>query len=323
MMLVILSFSRESLNFGDFINYRQSILFDAWSLYFIKEFVFWGLASAIHEWTRSFEMTVYLMDAIFVTFLMLAMPSNGSSLRCREFALPMCILLSFPILMGFTNIYRQIGGLSLFLYALYLYFNSDTKKWQRHSIFIISGFCHNVFLAFYLLFLIQTQIKSQTIRNLITFSMVASTIIVNELILKKASVIVGLNGVESGGDSRLVLVIMNVFAILNYKSILPLIQPSIKLQKIIEKIDSYQSQIWGLLVSIVLGIYFLEESTSERLLTLCLIISLYLIVYKFSITRRTYIGPIAMNTLLAIMLILPAFVSKSATQLIFPQGLIN
>ena len=317
-LLLLLTFSRADLSTGDFINYRQSIEFDVWDLYYAKEFVFWGAASAINAWTGSFETTIYIMDAIIATLLILALPDRSANIRSQGLALPAIVLLSFPVLMGFANVYRQLTGLALFFFALNLYFQSNRSAWKTHLFFIISCLSHNVFIAFYALFIIGNIIKKIKFQFALILTCVLAISLVNRYILPDLTDTIGLYGLESGGDTRLILLSMNFVLIFIYASIKTPLHASTYLKEAAKKIDQYQFQVWGLLVAITIFIAFFTESTAERLLTLCFITTLYLIIFKYSHTGQARISRSLFISTLVIVAVLPTFVASSASSLIFP-----
>jgi hypothetical protein len=317
-LLFILSFSRTALDTGDFINYRQSIEFDEWSLYFYKEFVFWGVASAIKEWTGSFDITVYVIDALLAMILVLAIPNRYSRMRLSTIALPAVIFLSFPVLMGFTNVYRQLAGLSIFLVALNVHFHSSRPRWNIHLLFLLACFTHNVFVAFYLLYLMQLRIASWKVLCTTTFLGVLTVALLDTYIFQGLSDVYGLHGVESGGDTRFILLAMNLFLVLAYRAIKIPKHLSAAEQLKFFNVHRYQRQIWGLLASIYACIPLFTESTTERLVTLCFVISLYLTVTKYCLSGQARFSPVLFNVFLFGVAVLPSFLSTSAISLIFP-----
>lgn len=318
-LLLVLSFSREELASGDFINYRIGFEFEEWNLYYAKEFVFWGIAFWFRDLFNSFNLAVYAMDGFIALGLFSVFSLPESKSFYRNILLSLALFLSFPVLMGFSNVYRQLAGLTFCLLALQWHFKNLKPRLAVHLIFILAALTHNVFICFYGLFLTNLCIKRPKVKFLLTLFGVLLVALADKYVLRDLSDTIGLYGLESGADTRIILVAMNVAVLVLYSTLQTLDSRCQAVSALVSNIDKYYLQIVSLYISLSILFDYFSESTFERLQTLCFTISIYLLALKYSALRRSTIGHGPFLTSLVVLSVLPSFTVDSAIGLIFPK----
>lgn len=311
----ILSFSRFELNSGDFIAYRPSTESIAllgmqsdsiYSLYFLKEFLFWFPLAYVTNLLMSFDYAVYFWDAICVTLFIYSFPRTENR-KFEKSAVPFdFILFSFVAMMGFANTYRQNFGLAIFLTALHIYIEGSKKS--ALFLMFLSIFIHNVFLGFFIIFILSKFAFRKYTPFFVVFSLCIFVISVNDYLANQTDGIVALNGVESGFATRWILSFMLFTVSIVYISIRGR-------NEVIDGFFRFLSYFW---ISVLVLIGFFEESTAIRLFDICLIFVSYLSIYKYYLFRSSLFNFNILLTIFFVVLVLPAWTSPSSVGLIFP-----
>lgn len=142
----VMSFVVRFSGFDEDINtYADAMSYNAFSLYFLKEPVIWfgqrWLFMAIES-----ETAVFIFTDIFFGLILYSTLSRFKSPQYIYFS----ILLFFPFVLGFQNVYRQWVGEILFLFSISLVYRN---KFSSLFVYVLSMASHNVagvFLPVYL-----------------------------------------------------------------------------------------------------------------------------------------------------------------------------
>ncbi|WP_289132889.1 EpsG family protein, partial [uncultured Spongiibacter sp.] len=126
----------------DMITYANSLEYDAWAFYYLREPVYWVSSRYVYTILGSSELTFIFYD--FLAFLFVFLASKKMSLP-QYF--PYLFLLFFPAVMGMNNVYRQYLSYCFFIYFISLcYVGSGSIR--RSVFFLLSFFTHNVAALF-------------------------------------------------------------------------------------------------------------------------------------------------------------------------------
>ena len=317
-VFVILSFTRSDLYSGDFINYRGMVNFETWELYYVKEFIFWGLISNIHKITKDFYYTVYIFDVVILSFLFLVVQAGKSRMRFSTIGLSVIIFLSFPVMMGFSNTYRQLSGLVVFFAALSREMNPEPRsKLITHLLFLTALFTHNVFLLFYLIYVGSTLFKNMFLSAIITVAILLTTFTTLKMLGDLSGNVVSFNGVKSGQDTRFLLLLMNITVYFIFLSIKNGDIPRNNNQ--IRDLKRFGFSVFFIAIGMYIIGYGLNESVLERLLMISFTIILFLAIKMYERTKVSVLGTNLFKMSLLVSAVLPIFVSSSAFNLIFTR----
>ncbi|MFG6139546.1 EpsG family protein [Halomonas sp. B23F22_10] len=122
--------------------YAEALKFDTFSIYYIKEPVYWLLSRYVYDFTGSPELTFICFDA--VSFVLVLMARKNMDLP-QYF--PYLFLLFFPSVMGINNVYRQYLSCSIFIYFASLLF-VDSSFFRRLFFLSLSFLTHNAAALF-------------------------------------------------------------------------------------------------------------------------------------------------------------------------------
>lgn len=126
----------------DMITYADSLEYDVWALYYLREPVYWVSSRYVYTILGSSELTFVFYDLLAFVFVFLA--SKRMSLP-QYF--PYLFLLFFPAIMGMNNVYRQYLSYCVFMYFISLcYVGSGSIG--RSVFLLFSVFTHNVAALF-------------------------------------------------------------------------------------------------------------------------------------------------------------------------------
>jgi len=128
-----------SIRFAEFdadINvYAREFYSDSYSLYYTREAIFWLGSRLVFSISESEIVTFILLDLLVVSVLFFSL---------REFSAPkysfFLILILFPIVFGFQNIYRQLFATAFLLLGVGLLY-SGRRRWA--GVGLVSVLAHN------------------------------------------------------------------------------------------------------------------------------------------------------------------------------------
>ncbi len=107
----LVSLSRVDLATGDLPVYVEGFLDDEWSFYYLREAPFWALGRALTALTGEPRITFAAID-LTLAFLLARTTSERMGWQA------VVLLITFPTVLGFTNIYRQLFAAVLMMIAL-------------------------------------------------------------------------------------------------------------------------------------------------------------------------------------------------------------
>ncbi|MCM2130466.1 EpsG family protein [Larsenimonas rhizosphaerae] len=112
--------------------------FSADNVYYVREFVFWFGLPKIFDLVQDQKWTFIVVDIIWVSLLFYALLNKKNSSRIPLFCAPFMIVF-FPLLMGYQNIYRQFLASIFVLFAFYGFRN----KYVVYLLSMVAFFIHN------------------------------------------------------------------------------------------------------------------------------------------------------------------------------------
>ena len=158
---VLVSFSlRENLT-GDIVNYVASIPNVKFSEYYSREFMFWYPAKLISIVFTHPLAPIYALDIITFIFFYFGLNSilnrdiDKTNIPDNNFIF-FCVLIYAPLIMGYTNYYRQIIASAIALCSIG--FIIQNKHIKSGIFFSVAAFTHNPVLLF-LPFLMKFNLK--------------------------------------------------------------------------------------------------------------------------------------------------------------------
>lgn len=125
---------------ADIVNYASSMLWEKINFYILREPVVWLSLRHIYKITGSPVATFVTSDMILLTFLFLF----AKHLKLPRYAL-FGLLIFFPIILGFQNVYRQFAA-TIFLFGALAYIRENSVKGLL--LFLMAALCHNMALIF-------------------------------------------------------------------------------------------------------------------------------------------------------------------------------
>ncbi len=142
-LFVLFSLFVRSAGFdADIGNYAESLKVNSFSIYYIKEAVYWLGSRVIYDLTDSVFIVFITYDLLFFSLLLVV----RSKLALPKY-FPYIVILFFPTVMGMQNVFRQFiaSGFLLLLFAQVL---TSQKTPIKILTFLLAGLSHNVSLLF-------------------------------------------------------------------------------------------------------------------------------------------------------------------------------
>lgn len=140
------------------------------SIYYLKEPVYWVLSHYIYNFIKSPEITFIVYDLISFLLILQARKTIGLP---QYF--PFLFLLFFPAVMGFNNVFRQYLSYAVFLYFTSLLFIQSSFL-KRSFYIVLAILTHNVSALFSPLFFTINKKKQISFRAL-TLYIIALTLL--------------------------------------------------------------------------------------------------------------------------------------------------
>lgn len=149
--VTLLSFSftvRLSGFDADMGNYEQYLSYNSFSIYYLKEPIYWLGSRVLYDLTDSAEFVFIFYDIIFFILIIVV----RTKLQLPKY-FPFLLVLFFPTVLGMQNVFRQFIA-SGFLLLLFSQVIASQKLSLRCMTFLFAGLSHNVsFLFLPLMFL--------------------------------------------------------------------------------------------------------------------------------------------------------------------------
>lgn len=106
----------------DMVGYAKYLSFDfdfaTASTYYTREFVYWFGSSFLYSLIQDDVFTLWVIDMIWLTLLFYAMGNRRLSRNVPMYVIPFLIVF-FPLLMGYQNVYRQLVACAFVLFAFF------------------------------------------------------------------------------------------------------------------------------------------------------------------------------------------------------------
>lgn len=140
---VLFSLTVRSAGFdADIGNYAEYLKINSFSIYYIKEAVYWLGSRVIYDLTDSAFIVFITYDLLFFSLLLVV----RSKLALPKY-FPYLVILFFPTVMGMQNVFRQFIA-SGFLLLLFAQVITSQKTPVKVLTFLLAGFSHNVSFLF-------------------------------------------------------------------------------------------------------------------------------------------------------------------------------
>lgn len=147
----------------------------SFDFYFLREPIIWIGQKFVYQVTKSEFFTFVFFDFIFGQILYASL----KNLRAPKF-LFYSILVSFPFILGFQNVYRQWGAQCALLYAYSIKENYSNHKTLKESIlFVFACAVHNVAFIFLPVFLLRRK-KYKFLKSITGFILCVVLIIITK-----------------------------------------------------------------------------------------------------------------------------------------------
>lgn len=145
-----------------YAKYLSSTLdFATASTYYTREFVYWFGSGYLYEWIQDDITTLWVIDLIWLSLLFYAVGNRKQSYGIPLYVAPF-MLVFFPVLMGYENVYRQLIACMFILYAFF-----GVRNLFIAGIFgLMALFTHNAAIVYMPLLYLFAVTKGMTIPRL-------------------------------------------------------------------------------------------------------------------------------------------------------------
>lgn len=292
---VLVSMSRATLTTGDLPVYAEGFADDSWTFYYLREAPFWYIGRTLTAVTGSVQATFFIVD-LAVIFLLARAFAGKLNLQL------VVLLLAFPSILGFTNIYRQLIASVLMMLALkYLRGGRPGGAWLA----LLACTVHVAFVGVCLSLLVAYLMLPGRRRWLL----IALPLLVTSLIIFQTEItlldIAG--GTESRGNTGPLYVALGAVV-------------HVICARVLWREKHLRTLHVGLLIYFVTGAVSLAlapDSTGTRVMMISIYLSSFLALVVLG-ERRFKRGKVSTYTMLfASLLIVPLIVSDSAWHLLF------
>ncbi|WP_456267425.1 hypothetical protein M1D97_09075 [Kushneria sp. AK178] len=109
-------FDYDMVGYAQYLTYNFD--FATATTYYTREFVYWFGSSYLYSLIQDDIVTLWVIDMIWLTLLFYAMGNRHLSNRVPMYVIPFLIVF-FPLLMGYQNVYRQLIACAFVLFAFF------------------------------------------------------------------------------------------------------------------------------------------------------------------------------------------------------------
>jgi hypothetical protein len=290
----LISLSRLQFETGDLPVYLEGFIGEVWDAYYLREPVFWWIGRTIYGITESPSITFLLFDLLLISLIIYAFKNNINFLL-------LTLICSFPVLLGFTNIYRQ-----LLASAIIMVIFSIWNKSRAFSLLlgIVCCFVHYFSIIVLSIYIFVVTFRSRPILAVFFFSIIFLLASTNMQLINLF--IDGVGGTDSRGGTGIYYVLIGLaIAIATW---------------ILIKDDNVSISIFHtILIVFLLGavsLFFIADSNGTRLMMVAILLFQFLAarnltVFKINKKKLVNYGFIAALT------IVPLVISDSAWHLLF------
>ncbi|MFT6734264.1 MAG: hypothetical protein ACJAS9_002459 [Polaribacter sp.] len=168
---------------ADIGNYAEYLKINSFSIYYIKEGVYWLGSRVIYDFTDSEIIVFITYDIVFFSLLLVV----RSRLALPKY-FPYLVILFFPTVMGMQNVFRQFIA-SGFLLLFFAQVMTSQKMLIKVLTFILAGFSHNV--AFLFLPILFLKSKSRKVSLLFLGSSISILVLLPIAAASKSNSVTG------------------------------------------------------------------------------------------------------------------------------------
>jgi hypothetical protein len=292
------------LNGFDFGGYQKDILTyslemksTSFSLYYLREFIFWIGLRLLYTLTDSELFTFLILDVGWIYFLI----KVSKLIPSKQLGKGVIIIMStsFPFLFGYENIYRQFYATIILLYAYSLINKNNNKVFW---LFIVSIFIHNLALFTLPIFLIRKcyKFKLQD-RFLISFFL-------SLIILLTLPFLLNLKGIDS---TKIDLSFLYLFLFLGVFCF--------AVMKFKDNLYKLYNAFPSLLPAAILitGFVFLKQEMISERVGMMFLVLLLCDSYNFSIMIESKLSRVSLRVLLLLLFSLPVFFTDSSLKFLY------
>lgn len=292
---VLVSISRTTLNTGDLPVYVEGFESDEWTLYYLREAPFWYVGRALTSLTGNVQATFFLIDVVIV-FLLARAVGNKLSIQL------VVLLYTFPSMLGFTNIYRQLIACVLMMLALtYLRRGHAKGLWLA----LLASSVHVAMVGVCLALLAAYLTMERRLLSLLVAVLLLGVALVT--FQPEVTLLDVAGGTESRGDTGSLYVVLGVLV-------------HVMCSRLLWRDRHLRMLHLGLLCYFVAGaasLGFVPDSTGTRVMMISIYLSSFLALVVLA-ERRPRIRSTPLYTLiLACLLVAPLLISDSAWHLLF------
>ena len=281
----------------DILTYSLEMQSTSFSVYYLREFIFWIGLRLLYSLTDSGFFTFLILDVGWIYFLI----KVSKLIPSKQLGKGVIIILStsFPFLFGYENIYRQFYATILLLYAYSLINKNNNKVFW---LFIASIFIHNLALFTLPIFFIRKcyKFKLQD-RFLISSSL-------SLIILVSLPFLLNLKGID---PTKIDLSFLYLFLFLGIFCF--------TVMKFKDNLYALYNAAPSLLPAVILITGFVllqQEMISERMGMMFLVFLLF-DLYNYSITIESKLIRVSLRVLLLLVFTLPVFFTDSSLKFLY------
>ncbi|WP_256383792.1 EpsG family protein [Photobacterium toruni] len=276
----------------DMREYNNALKYDYYSMYYLREPIYWFLSRYIYSLTKSSEITFIFFDVVSFVLVL----KSRENLKLPQYY-PYLFLLFFPTVMGINNVYRQYLAMTFFIYFISLLM-TNTSNIKALLVFFISALTHNMAALFFPIYFLINKKNKKII-----------TLLSGLLILIILPFVLGTKSDSDTGTLGIwvyifVMLIMFIFLILSFRY---------KLDR--ESQVFYYYSIYLLILVSFSGI-LMGSGQSKRIGMFSLVIMLIPIVKAIELN---YIQKKLVRFFIYIMLILPTVLFSSSLNMLLTQ----
>lgn len=143
----------------DMNTYSEALKAGVFSIYYLREPVYWVFSRYIYDFTNSAEITFIVYDIMSFILILNARKNMGLP---QYF--PYLFILFFPSVMGLNNVFRQYLSYSVFIYFISILF-IDSGFFKRSFWMIIAVLTHNVSALFSPIFFLFNKKKQVSFKS--------------------------------------------------------------------------------------------------------------------------------------------------------------
>lgn len=155
-------FDYDMRSYAALLSYLPS--FSTASTYYTREFVYWFGSGYLHSWIQDEVTTFWVIDMIWLTLLFYAVGNRRQSSNIPLYVAPFMIVF-FPLLMGYENVYRQLIACMFILFAFF-----GVRNIVIAGIFgLLALFTHNAAIVYMPLLYVFAVSKGMSVPKISSF----------------------------------------------------------------------------------------------------------------------------------------------------------